>query len=620
MTFWVSLTLIFTVLCEAATEHLSREQTSSLKAARESLQARKVDESLLEQAGPQMPTTDCSGSGLKAGELVIVRAGEVIPADGEVVKGVAAVDESALTGESAPVIREPSEERSSVTAGTKVLSDWIIIRVKAIPGQSFLDRMIAMVEGSKRQKTPTEISVEVILTMLTILFLALSVAVACLSASWGKVKGVPSAFGPVETIGLFLCLAPTTIGALLPIVGISGMLRLIKANVIAKSGAAVEAAGNISVMMLDKTGTITMGDRQAREFYPAPGVPEKTLAEEAQLASLADTTPEGRSIVVLAKERFSIREQAYNPANMRFIGFSAQTRMSGVDLPERQLRKGAVSAIEQWLKNQRLPFPGEVRTQADRIAQVGGTPLVLADNRNGARGVIALRDVVKGGLRERFDKLRALKIETIMVTGDNALTAAAVAADAGVDRFIAEATPEKKLSMIRQLQAQGHTVAMSGDGTNDAPALAQADVALAMNSGTQPAKEAGNLIDLDSNPTKLIEVVHIGKQNLITIGALTTFSLSNDIAKFFTVLPAMTAALFPVLKPFDLIGFHSPTEAMRVALIFNAVVIPLLMPLALMGSPKPQRADGLLLKHTVIYGLGGAIFPLILMKLIAMIP
>ncbi|NBO20147.1 MAG: HAD family hydrolase, partial [Proteobacteria bacterium] len=400
--------------------------------------------------------------------------------------------ESALTGESAPVIRENGGDRSGVTAGTRVLSDWIIVRVHSVSGESFLDKMILMVEKTQRQRTPTEISIEVVLSLLTILFFVLSLAIASLALTWGRVKGVHTPFGPIETIGLFLCLAPTTIGALLPIVGISGMLRLIKANIIAKSGQAVEAAGNVDVMMLDKTGTITLGDRQAREFYPFNRISEKALAEDAQLASLADTTPEGRSIVVLAKEKFGIRQEQFDAATMRFVEFTAVTKMSGVDLAGRQLRKGAASAVEQWLKNLRLPYPDEVRQRVNDIASKGGTPLVLADNKNGVRGVIALRDVVKGGLRERFEQLRQLKIETIMVTGDNALTAASVAAEAGVDRFIAEATPEMKLNFIRDLQAKGHIVAMSGDGTNDAPALAQADVALAMNSGTQPAKEAGN--------------------------------------------------------------------------------------------------------------------------------
>jgi K+-transporting ATPase ATPase B chain len=670
MSFWVSLTLIFTVLCEAITESFSREQTASLKTARDGLKAHRLNNL---GAAPQTPenwsktlsgelvsrskgaenkntfvdpssrsdasagggisrgssahgdesdalTEEIPASSLITGDLVIVRAGEIIPSDGEVVSGIAAVDESALTGESAPVIRESGGDRSAVTAGTKVLSDWVIIKVHAVAGENFLDQMIKMVEGAKRQKTPTEISIEVILTLLTLIFLVLSIAVAALSAAWSHVKGIPSSFGVIETIGLFLCLAPTTIGALLPIVGISGMLRLIKANIIAKSGQAVEAAGNVSMMMLDKTGTITMGDRQAREFYPYNGLSEKEFAAEAQLTSLADTTPEGRSIVVLAKEKFGFRKENYDSEKIKFIEFTAQTKMSGVDLPEKQLRKGAASAIEQWLKNQRLGFPDEIRQRVSQIASMGGTPLVLADNKNGVRGVVALRDVVKGGLKERFAQLRALKIETVMVTGDNPLTAASVAAEAGVDRFIAEATPEQKLKLIREMQAQGHVVAMSGDGTNDAPALAQADVALAMNSGTQPAKEAGNLIDLDSNPTKLIEVVQIGKQNLITTGALTTFSLSNDIAKFFTLLPAMLALLFPSLRILDVIGFSSPAQAMRVALIFNAVIIPLLLPLALIGTPQPKTTDRVLLKHIVIYGLGGAAIPFILMKVIQLIP
>lgn len=611
---WISLTLILTVVCEAVAGGLSRQQTQSLKATREGLKARRV-----ESASPDAPSEEVPATLLKPQELVLVRAGELIPCDGEVVAGIATVDESALTGESAPVIRENSDERSSVTAGTRVLSDWILVRVKAVSGESFLDKMIAMVEGSQRQKTPTEISIEVVLTLMTLIFLALSLAVAVLSNTWGELLKKPSPFGVLETVGFFLCLAPTTIGALLPIVGISGMLRLIKVNIVAKSAQAVEAAGNVDILMLDKTGTITLGDRQARQFFPLAELDEKEFAREAQLASLADTTPEGRSIVILAKEKFGLRQESYDSRQMTFASFTALTRMSGVDLPERQLRKGAANAIELWLKNQGLPMPQAARELSAKIAKEGGTPLVLADNKTGVRGVIALRDIVKGGLRERFDELRRLKIETVMMTGDNPLTAAAVAAEAGVDRFIAEATPEIKLKTIRQLQAQGHLVAMSGDGTNDAPALAQADVALAMNSGTQPAKEACNLIDLDSNPTKLIEVVQIGKQNLITIGALTTFSLSNDIAKFFTVLPAMLSGLFPSLKPLDVINFADPAQAMRVALIFNAVIIPLMLPLALMGSPKPQKAEGLLARHLLIYGLGGAAAPFVLMQLIKLL-
>ena len=613
MAGWVSLTLIFTVVCEAVAEGFSRQQTESLKAARSALKAKRVEEAV-----QNAPFEEIAATELKAGDLVVIVAGEIIPADGMVVAGIATVDESALTGESAPVIRENTDERAAVTAGTKVLSDWIVVRVRAVSGESFLDKMIAMVEGSKRQKTPTETSIEVILTILTLLFLILSVAVAAISMAWGNVKHTNSPFGLIQTIGLFLCLAPTTIGALLPIVGISGMLRLMKANIIAKSGQAVEAAGNVDVMMLDKTGTITLGDRQAREFYPVEGLDEKEFASVAQLSSLADTTPEGRSIVVLAKEKFGLRQEQFDAANMNFISFTAQTKMSGVDLPDRQIRKGASSAVEMWLKNNNFTMPSVLLEHVKRISSQGGTPLVLADSKNGARGVIALRDVVKGGLPERFQQLRNLKIETIMVTGDNPLTAAAVAAEAGVDRFIAEATPERKLKLIRELQALGHTVAMSGDGTNDAPALAQADVALAMNSGTQPAKEAGNLIDLDSNPTKLIEVVNIGKQNLITIGALTTFSLANDIAKFFTLLPAMLSTLFPSLKILDVLGFTSPIQAMTVALIFNAAIIPAMLPLAIIGTPRPDKSEGLLTKHLLIYGVGGAAVPFFAMKLIQM--
>ncbi len=613
MAAWISLTLILSTVCEAISGGITQSQTLSLKAARDGLKARRLC-----TPDKGSPAEEIAASLLRTDDFVIVSAGETIPSDGEVIAGIATVDESALTGESAPVIREAGGDRSAVTAGTRVLSDWIILKVRAAAGESFLDKMIQMVEGSKRQKTPTEISIEAVLTLLTVLFLALSLAIAALSSAWATALQKDSPFGVLQTIGFFLCLAPTTIGALLPIVSISGMLRLMKKNIIAKSAQAVEAAGNIDIMMLDKTGTITLGDRQAREFF-ASGISEREFAQEAQLSSLADTTPEGRSIVILAKEKFAIRQPVVEAAQMNFIGFTATTRMSGVDLPDRQLRKGAANAVELWLKNLQLPFPNDIRTLVNKISTEGGTPLVLANNKNGVRGVIALRDVIKGGLRERFAQLRKLKIETVMVTGDNPLTAAAVAAEAGVDRFVAEATPEMKLKMIRQLQSQGRMVAMSGDGTNDAPALAQADVALCMNSGTQPAKEAGNLIDLDSNPTKLIEVVQIGKQNLITIGALTTFSLSNDIAKFFTLMPAMFSGLFPSLKVLDVVGFDSPAQAMRVALIFNAVIIPLMLPLALSGTPRPTQANGLLARHLLIYGLGGAVAPLLLMHLIKLL-
>lgn len=611
---WVSLTLLLTVVCEAVTEGFSREQTANLKATRDALKAWRI-----QALQPDTPTEEIPAAQLAAEDLVIVRASQTIPSDGEVVAGVAAVDESALTGESAPVIREADGDRSTVTAGTRVLSDWIIVRVRAVRGESFLDKMIAMVENGKRQKTPTEISMEAVLTIMTFSFLALAVCIAAMSSAWAQANGTPNVLGVVETIGLFLCLSPTTIGALLPVVGIAGMLRLMRKNVIAKSAQAVEAAGNVEVMLMDKTGTITLGDRQAREFYPRAGVAAEDFAREAQLSSIADKTPEGRSVVILAKENFGLREQTFDPVAAHFVEFSAHTKMSGVDLPNKKIRKGAATAVGKWLKDFGMEIPDEIRLRVAKISHDGGTPLVLADDKNGARGVIALRDVVKGGLKERFAVLRNLKIETVMVTGDNALTAASVAAEAGVDRFVAEATPEQKLTLIRQLQAQGHTVAMSGDGSNDAPALAQADVALAMNSGTQPAKEAGNLIDLDSNPTKLIEVVQIGKQNLITVGALTTFSLANDTAKFFTLLPAVLAGVSPALKPLDVIGFESPAQAMTVALIFNAIIIPLLLPLALAGTPKPRGTEGLLLKHILLYGVGGAIAPFIIMKLLKFI-
>ncbi len=607
LAFWISLTLIFSAFTDAVASHQAREQTDRLRTARNALKAKKLC-----KADCEAPIEEIPAALLKTGELIIVRAGETIPADGEVILGTAAVDESALTGESAPVIRSCETQHASVTALTRVLSDWIIVKVRSAAGESFVDKMLLMVERTRRQQTPVEASIETYLLAQTVLYLFLTIAIGSFSAVWAQFGNVENPFGTLELIALFLCMAPTTIGVLLPIVSLAGMLRLMKANIVAKSSHVVEAAGNVDVVLLDKTGTITLGDRQACRFFPCGNLAEKEFAREAQLASLSDNTPEGRSIVILAKKRFGLRQN--ETAKLQFVPFSAQTQMSGVDLENRRLRKGSVAAIGRWLQKIGREIPPELQRRASRISSEGGTALVLADDHSGARGVIELRDVIKGGLAERFEKLRELGIETIMITGDNPLTAASVAAEAGVDRFIAEATPEEKLRLIREFQKQGHTVAMTGDGTNDAPALAQADVALAMNSGTQPSKEACNLIDLDSNPTKLIEVVQIGKQNLITIGATLTFSMANDIAKFLTLLPSMASGIFPQLARFDLLKFASPAQALQVALIFNALIIPLLLPLALSGSPKPQNTRGLLLKHILLYGLGGAAIPFILMR------
>jgi potassium-transporting ATPase ATP-binding subunit len=553
---------------------------------------------------------------LKVGDLVLVRAGDVIPADGDAVEGVASVDESAVTGESAPVVRESGGDRCAVTGGTRVISDWLVVRVTTLPGQSFLDRMIAMVEGAKRQKTPNEIALAILLAALTLVFLLVVVTLRPFSAYSVETSGQGEAVSITVLVALLVCLAPTTIGALLSAIGIAGMNRLNRSNVVAMSGRAVEAAGDIDVLLLDKTGTITLGNRQATRFLTAVGVKERDLAECAQLASLADETPEGRSIAVLAKQQFGLRGHDLEQIKPFFVAFSAKTRMSGVDLDGRVIRKGAAEAVEAHVRALGGSVPDSVRTAVREIAQVGGTPLVVSQ---GAQilGAIELKDIVKGGIKERFAELRRMGIKTVMITGDNPLTAAAIAAEAGVDDYLAEATPEAKLALIREYQRGGRLVAMTGDGTNDAPALAQADVAVAMNTGTQAAKEAGNMVDLDSNPTKLIEIVHVGKQLLMTRGALTTFSIANDVAKYFAILPAAFAATYPALTWLDVMRLSSRTNAILAAVIFNALVIVALVPLALKGVRyRAVGAAQLLRTNLLIYGAGGLVVPFVGIKII----
>jgi len=610
----VSLGLWFTVLCanfaEAVAESRGKAQAVSLRKTRTAVTARKWDA----HAGRAVATV--SSADLRKDDVFRVEAGEVIPSDGEVIDGAASVDESAITGESAPVIRESGGDRCAVTGGTKVLSDWLIVKVTADPGESFLDRMIRMVEGAKRQKTPNEIALSVLLAALTIVFLVVVSTLLPMSIFSIKLAGSGQVVSVTVLVALLVCLAPTTIGALLSAIGIAGMSRLGQANVLAMSGRAAEAAGDVDVLLLDKTGTITLGNRQASEFIPAPGVDEKAFADAAQLASLADETPEGRSIIVLAKTEFNLRSRELGELHATFVPFSARTRMSGVDVGERIIRKGAVDAIEAFVREHGGELPAAVRTTTDEIAKTGGTPLVVAD-RDKVLGVIHLNDIVKGGLRERFADLRRMGIKTVMVTGDNNLTAAAIAAEAGVDEFLAQATPEAKLGMIRRYQEEGHLVAMTGDGTNDAPALAQADVAVAMNSGTSAAKEAGNMVDLDSNPTKLLDIVHIGKQMLMTRGALTTFSIANDVAKYFAIIPAAFASTYPALNRLNVMHLTSPLSAILSAVIFNAVVIIFLIPLALRGVRyRPLPADVSLRNNLVVYGIGGLIVPFVGIKLI----
>lgn len=622
----VALCLGFTVLfanfAEAMAEGRGKAQADTLRKARQEVIAKRLKRGLEPHAALSDPARraealeDIASSSLRVDDVVFVAAGELIAADGEIIEGVASVDESAITGESAPVIRESGGDRSAVTGGTRVLSDWLIVRVTTNPGETFLDRMIAMVEGAKRKKTPNEIALDILLATLTIIFLLATVTLLPFSQYAVRSSGQGSAVSLTILVALLVCLIPTTIGGLLSAIGIAGMDRMIQANVIATSGRAVEAAGDVDVLLLDKTGTITLGNRQATDFLPAPGVKESALADAAQLASLADETPEGRSIVVLAKAKHGLRGRDLEALGASFVAFTAQTRMSGVDLNGRQIRKGATDAIVRFVEAQRGSFPAEVRGIVEEVANQGGTPLVVAD---GARvlGVVQLKDIVKGGIRERFAEMRRIGIKTVMITGDNPLTAAAIAAEAGVDDFLAEATPEAKLAMIRDYQQKGHLVAMTGDGTNDAPALAQADVAVAMNTGTQAAKEAGNMVDLDSNPTKLLSIVEIGKQMLMTRGSLTTFSIANDLAKYFAIIPAAFVSTYPALGALNVMGLHSPTTAILSAVIFNALIIIALIPLALRGVRyRPAPAPVLLRRNLFIFGLGGVLLPFPCIKLI----
>jgi K+-transporting ATPase ATPase B chain len=608
---WLWFTVLFANFAEALAEGRSKAQAASLRDLKQTVWAKKL--AALESVDRH---TRVRADELRRGDLAYVAAGELIPADGEVVRGAASVDESAITGESAPVIRESGGDRSAVTGGTRLLSDWIIMRVSADPGETFIDRMIAMVENAKRQKTPNEIALTILLVALTLVFLFATVTLLPFSSYSVAVTHLGTPITITALIALLVCLIPTTIGALLSAIGVAGMSRMLRANVIATSGRAVEAAGDVDVLLLDKTGTITLGNRQAAAFLPAPGVSEEELADSAQLASLADETPEGRSIVVLAKQRFSLRQRQLGTLHANFVPFSAHTRMSGVDIGDRQIRKGAPSAIEKHVEVLRGVLPKAVQGATQDVARRGSTPLLVSD---GARllGIIELKDVVKGGIRERFGELRRMGIKTVMITGDNPLTAAAIAAEAGVDDFLAEATPEAKLRLIREHQSQGQLVAMTGDGTNDAPALAQADVAVAMNTGTQAAKEAGNMVDLDSNPTKLIEVVETGKQMLMTRGSLTTFSIANDVAKYFAIIPAAFASTYPQLGALNVMRLATPFSAILAAVIFNALIIGALIPLALKGVKyRPSGAATLLRRNLLVYGVGGILLPFIGIKAI----
>jgi potassium-transporting ATPase ATP-binding subunit len=608
---WLWFTVLFANFAEAVAEGRGKAQAAELRKTRRDVLAKRL-------ASPRRDARieTVAGTGLRKGDYVLVEAGAVIPADGEVKEGVASVDESAITGESAPVIREAGGDRSAVTGGTRVLSDWLVVEVMANPGEAFLDRMIALVEGAKRKKTPNEIALDILLAALTIVFLVATATLLPFSDYAVDAAGSGRVVTITVLLALLVCLIPTTIGGLLSAIGIAGMDRMIQANVIATSGRAVEASGDVDVLLLDKTGTITLGNRQATDFLPAPGVSERELADAAQVASLADETPEGRSIVVLAKRKHAIRERQIHELHATFLPFTAQTRMSGVDLDGRRIRKGAVEAIAAQVAKAGGELPKEVRTTAERIAREGGTPLAVCDGRK-VLGVVALRDIIKGGIRERFQELRRMGIRTVMITGDNPLTAAAIAAEAGVDDFLAQATPEMKLELIREYQRRGHLVAMTGDGTNDAPALAQADVAVAMNSGTQAAKEAGNLVDLDSNPTKLLDVVRIGKQLLMTRGSLTTFSLANDVAKYFAILPAAFVTTYPGLDALNVMRLATPASAVLSSVIFNALIIVALIPLALRGVRyRAVGAEKLLRTNILLYGVGGIIAPFVGIKLI----
>jgi len=615
ITLWLWFTLIFANFSEAMAEGRGKAQAATLRKARKDTPAKKLAKPAYGSKYAMVSATI-----LRKGDVVLVEAGDIIPMDGEIIEGVASVNESAITGESAPVIRESGGDRSAVTGGTSVLSDWLVVRISSNPGETFLDRMIAMIEGAKRQKTSNEIALGILLAVFTIIFLLATVTLLPFSiysvVSAGQ--GVPITVTVLAA--LLVCLIPTTIGGLLPAIGIAGMDRMIQANVIATSGRAVEAAGDVDVLLLDKTGTITLGNRQAVAFVPATGVAIESLADAAQLSSLSDETPEGRSIVVLAKEKYGIRERHIHELEAKFIPFSAQTRMSGVDLGDgRQIRKGAVDAIERYVKERGGTFPEDLKAVISEISKTGGTPLVVAEHKH-VLGAVHLKDIIKGGIKERFSELRRMGIKTVMITGDNPLTAAAIAAEAGMDDFLAQATPQTKLKYIREMQAGGRLVAMTGDGTNDAPALAQADVAVAMNTGTQAAKEAGNLIDLDSNPTKLIEIVEIGKQLLITRGSLTTFSIANDVSKYFAIIPAAFLGTYPCLKALNIMRLATPASAVLSAVIFNAIIIIVLIPLALRGVPyRPTKASLLLRDNLLIYGAGGIIAPFIGIKLIDML-
>ena len=601
---WLWITVLFANFAEAVAEGRGKAQADALRRTRSETVATKLVGDKKEQA---------PASSLRKGDIVYVEAGEFIPGDGEIIEGIASVDESAITGESAPVIRESGGDRSAVTGGTRVLSDWIKVQISANPGETFLDRMIQLVEGAKRQKTPNEVALIILLVGLTIIFLLACATLEPFAIYSGSFASVP------VLIALLVCLIPTTIGGLLSAIGIAGMDRMLKRNMLAMSGRAVEAAGDVDVLLLDKTGTITLGNRMATEFVPAPGVTAESLADASQLSSLADETPEGRSIVVLAKNEYNLRRRDLASLNASFVPFSAMTRMSGVNIEDREIRKGAVDAIEAYLKDKGGALPPEVRAATVAIAKQGSTPLVVAENGN-ALGVIHLKDIVKGGIKERFADLRRMGIKTIMITGDNPVTAAAIAAESGVDDFLAEANPETKLKLIREYQAKGHLVAMTGDGTNDAPALAQADVGVAMHTGTQAAKEAGNMVDLDSNPTKLMDVVEIGKQLLITRGSLTTFSIANDVAKYFAIIPAMFVVAYPVLNQLNIMHLATPQSAILSAVIFNALIIVALVPLALKGvAYRPLGANAILKRNMLIYGVGGLIAPFIGIKLIDML-
>lgn len=608
------LTDLFSNFAEALAEGRGKAQADSLRAAKKDVEAHRI-----ESVEDKEHFTVVPGTELTRGDLVIVRAGEQIPGDGDVIEGAASVDESAITGESAPVVREAGGDRSAVTGGTTVLSDWIIVKISSEPGQSFLDKMIAMVEGAARKKTPNEIALEIFLVALSIVFILVTLALYCHSCFSVGLNDMVNPTAVTTLVALLVCLAPTTIGALLSAIGIAGMSRLNEANVLAMSGRAIEAAGDVDILMLDKTGTITLGNRQAAEFIPVDGIDPAELADAAQLSSLADETPEGRSIVVLAKEQFGLRGRTLEDKGMEFIPFTAATRMSGVNYADSEIRKGAADSVRAYVEAAGGVFSKECDEAVERIAKVGGTPLVVAKDRC-VLGVVYLKDIIKSGVKEKFADLRRMGIKTIMVTGDNPLTAAAIAAEAGVDDFLAEATPEGKLDKIRAFQHEGHLVAMTGDGTNDAPALAQADVAVAMNTGTQAAKEAGNMVDLDSSPTKLIDIVRIGKQLLMTRGSLTTFSVANDVAKYFAIIPALFSPIYPGLDALNILGLTSPLTAVLSAIIYNALVIVALIPAALKGVKYRELSSGQLLTHNLlVWGLGGIVAPFVFIKIIDML-